>query len=62
MKCSKCGFEPLIKTDDWYKCPECGAVMFDIESPTMEMERLEKLAADKKKAESEIVEEPEIVE
>ncbi len=49
MKCKKCGCDALIKTDDWYKCPNCGAVIFDtdvkindVTSPTKEMEKIEK--------------------
>lgn len=49
MKCKKCGCDALIKTDDWYKCPQCGAVIFDTDvtvnnltSPTKEMEKMEK--------------------
>lgn len=48
MKCKKCGCDALIKTDDWYKCPNCGAVIFDtdvkindVTSPTKEMEKME---------------------
>ncbi len=51
MKCKKCGCDALIKTDDWYKCPECGAVMFDtdvrindVTSPTKQMEEMEEAA------------------
>lgn len=49
MKCKKCGCDTLIKTDDWYKCANCGAEFFDtevrlgddIKSPTKEVESLE---------------------
>lgn len=48
MKCKKCGCDALIKTDDWYKCPNCGAMIFDtditvndVTSPTKEMEKME---------------------
>ena len=48
LKCKKCGCDALIKSDDWYSCPKCGAVMFDMDvkvnditSPTKEMERLD---------------------
>lgn len=55
MKCKKCGCDTLIKTDDWYKCANCGAVIFDTEvqlgdktSPTKEVESIEKSAYEKK--------------
>lgn len=48
MKCKKCGCDTLIKTDDWYKCANCGAEIFDteveldgIKSPTKEVESIE---------------------
>lgn len=48
IKCKKCGCDALIKTDDWYKCPNCGTVMFDtdvkinnVTSPTKEMEKMD---------------------
>lgn len=48
MKCKKCGCDTLIKNDDWYKCANCGAEIFDTEvqlgditSPTKEVESLE---------------------
>ncbi len=49
MKCKKCGCDTLIKTDDWYKCANCGAVIFDtevqlgdIKNPTKEVENIDK--------------------
>lgn len=48
MKCKKCGSDALIKEDDWYKCANCGALIFDTEvqinnvtSPTKEVDRIE---------------------
>lgn len=47
-KCKKCGCDALIKNGDWYECPVCGAMMFDIsifvgslESPTKELEKID---------------------
>lgn len=55
MKCKKCGCDTLIKTDDWYKCANCGAMIFDtevqlgnIKSPTKEIESIEKSVYDEK--------------
>ncbi|MGN1202101.1 MAG: signal peptidase I [Eubacterium sp.] len=55
MKCKKCGCDTLIKTDDWYKCANCGAVIFDtevqlgnIKSPTKEVESIENNSAVRK--------------
>ena len=52
LKCKKCGCDALIKTDDWYKCPSCGAVIFDtdvevndITSPTKEIESIDSTAS-----------------
>ena len=52
MKCKKCGCDTLIKSDDWYTCANCGAVIFDTEvrlenqvSPTKIIERIEQSAA-----------------
>ncbi|MCD7797452.1 MAG: signal peptidase I [Clostridiales bacterium] len=59
MKCKKCGCDTLIKTDDWYKCANCGAVIFDTNvsindapSPTKEMEKIDdaELAASKQES------------
>lgn len=48
MICKKCGCDTLIKNDDWYKCANCGAVIFDTEvklgnqtSPTKQIEKME---------------------
>lgn len=48
MKCNRCGSDALIKKDEWYKCANCGAVMFDtsievnhIVSPTMRVEEID---------------------
>lgn len=48
MKCKKCGCDTLIKSDDWYTCANCGAVIFDTEvrlgnqvSPTKIIEKIE---------------------
>lgn len=53
IKCKKCGCDALIKTNDWYKCPNCGAVIFDtdirvndVTSPTKEMEKIDRQASD----------------
>lgn len=35
-KCKKCGCDALIKNGDWYECPMCGAMMFDLSSFTGE--------------------------
>lgn len=50
MKCKKCGCDTLIKNDDWYRCANCGAEIFDTEvqlgnitSPTKEVETLESI-------------------
>ncbi len=47
-KCKKCGCDALIKNGDWYECPVCGAMMFDVsifvgnvESPTKELELID---------------------
>ena len=47
-KCKKCGCDALIKNGDWYECPVCGAMMFDIsifvgsiESPTKALEKID---------------------
>ncbi len=47
-KCKKCGCDALIKNGDWYECPVCGAMMFDVsifvgnvESPTKELEKID---------------------
>ena len=52
MICKKCGCDTLIKNDDWYKCANCGAIIFDtevklgdMESPTKQVESIEKNAA-----------------
>ncbi len=52
MICKKCGCDTLIKNDDWYKCANCGAIIFDtevklgdMESPTKQVESIEKKAA-----------------
>ncbi|MGN1124324.1 MAG: signal peptidase I, partial [Eubacterium sp.] len=52
LKCKKCGCDALIKTDDWYKCPSCGAVIFDtdvevndITSPTKEIDSIDSTAS-----------------
>lgn len=52
MKCKKCGCDTLIKSDDWYTCANCGAVIFDTEvrlgnqiSPTKIVESIEQKAA-----------------
>lgn len=59
MKCKKCGCDTLIKTDDWYKCANCGAQFFDTEvtlgntiSPTKKIEILERRDAIQKKDEN----------
>lgn len=51
MKCKKCGCDTLIKSDDWYTCASCGAVIFDTEirlgnqiSPTKIIEKIEQNA------------------
>lgn len=47
MKCKKCGCDTLFKDGDWYKCANCGAVIFDLKldsdnsSPTKEIEKIE---------------------
>ena len=48
MKCKRCGSDALIKKDDWYKCANCGALIFDtdikvndITSPTKKIEKIE---------------------
>ncbi|MCC8073140.1 MAG: signal peptidase I [Clostridiales bacterium] len=48
MICKKCGCDALIKDGDWYKCPNCGAEMFDtevtvnnIKSPTKAVEEID---------------------
>lgn len=47
-KCKKCGCDALIKNGEWYECPKCGAMMFDVsifvgntESPTKVLEMLD---------------------
>ena len=48
MKCKKCGCDVFTKVDDWYKCANCGAMIFDTEirlgdvkSPTKKIEKIE---------------------
>lgn len=45
MKCKKCGYDTLFKDGDWFKCSNCGAVMFDVamgeDSPTRAVEQIE---------------------
>ncbi len=55
LKCKKCGCDALIKADDWYKCPNCGAVIFDTEvevnditSPTKEIDSIDSTASQSK--------------
>ena len=46
-KCKKCGCDALIKNGEWYECPKCGAMMFDIsdfigeKSPTKMLQMLD---------------------
>ncbi len=47
-KCKKCGCDALIKNGEWYECPKCGSMMFDVsifvgntESPTKVLEMLD---------------------
>lgn len=46
-KCKKCGCDALIKNDEWYECPKCGAMMFDVsdfigeKSPTKMLQMLD---------------------
>ena len=46
-KCKKCGCDALIKNGEWYECPKCGAMMFDVsdfigeKSPTKMLQMLE---------------------
>lgn len=46
-KCKKCGCDALIKNGEWYECPKCGAMMFDVgdfigeQSPTKMLEMLD---------------------
>lgn len=46
--CKKCGCDAMIKDGDWYKCPSCGAEIFDTSvtvnskiSPTKAIEKIE---------------------
>lgn len=65
MKCKKCGCDTLLKEGDWYRCPNCGATMFDIEmgenSPTRAVEAIDSqfsiIDKDKEKEEKEKEEE-----
>lgn len=48
MVCKKCGSDTLIKHDDWYKCANCGAEIFDtqininnLSSPTKVVDDIE---------------------
>lgn len=56
-KCKKCGCDALIKNGEWYECPKCGAMMFDIsdfigeKSPTKMLQMLdEENVTDKKQS------------
>lgn len=46
-KCKKCGCDALIKNGEWYECPKCGAMMFDVsdfigeKSPTKMLQMLD---------------------
>ena len=46
-KCRKCGCDALIKNGEWYECPKCGAMMFDVsdfigeKSPTKMLQMLD---------------------
>mgnify|MGYP005843395211 CR=1 FL=1 len=46
-KCKKCGCDALIKNGEWYECPRCGAMMFDVsdfigeKSPTKMLQMLD---------------------
>ena len=46
-KCKKCGCDALIKNVEWYECPKCGAMMFDVsdfigeKSPTKMLQMLD---------------------
>ena len=46
-KCKKCGCDELIKNGEWYECPKCGAMMFDVsdfigeKSPTKMLQMLD---------------------
>lgn len=46
-KCKKCGCDALIKNGEWYECPKCGAMMFDVSdfigenSPTKMLQMLD---------------------
>lgn len=46
-KCKKCGCDALIKNGEWYECPKCGAMMFDVsdfigeQSPTKMLQMLD---------------------
>lgn len=56
-KCKKCGCDALIKNGEWYECPKCGAMMFDVsdfigeKSPTKMLQMLdEENVTDKKQS------------
>ncbi len=53
MKCKKCGCDTLIKQDDWYKCANCGAEMFDTEINVNEVTNPTKVVDDIDENESE---------
>lgn len=46
-KCKKCGCDALIKNGEWYECPKCGTMMFDVsdfigeKSPTKMLQMLD---------------------
>lgn len=46
MKCKKCGCDTLIKQDDWYKCANCGAEIFDTEINVNEVTNPTKIVDD----------------
>ncbi len=56
MKCKRCGYDTLVKDNDWYKCQNCGAVFFDTDisinntpSPTKEIEKIDSQLPEKRK-------------
>lgn len=59
MICKKCGCDTLIQDGDWYKCANCGAVIFDMEvrlgeqvSPTKIVESIEQSVISSQKIEN----------
>ena len=60
MVCKKCGCDALIKKEDWYICPQCGAQIFDSgtdePSPTHEVEQAENDITQTEKEDSTAVE------